>query len=249
MRELRFALLGILAVLAAGVVLPVRGQSGDFVIENADATNTLSFTSSSGLEAAMDEVAPRFVMAFANANQYYTLTPIPTALADLLKALQPRFVMAFANANRFYDLTPIPGELETLLGRMAPRFVIEFANANRQIRLQYPVALIDDDRPPAASSIEVAPSGQTRATISWTTDEYADSVVECGTRSGTYTMSFSDPLYVKVHRVTLTGLTPETTYYCQASSRDLSGNTYRSPEFSFEQGGESFIYLPLVLRS
>ena len=61
-------------------------------------------------------------------------------------------------------------------------------------------------------------------------------------------MTFSDPLYAKVHVVTLTGLTAGTTYYCQISSTDLSGNTYQSQELSFEQLENFFIYLPLVLR-
>lgn len=73
-------------------------------------------------------------------------------------------------------------------------------------------------------------------------------MVKCGTQSGMYTMTFSDPLYVRVHAVTLTGLTAGTMYYCQISSTDLSGNTYQSQEFSFEQVEELFIYLPLVLR-
>jgi hypothetical protein len=47
----------------------------------------------------------------------------------------------------------------------------------------------------------------------------------------------------------VTGLTTGTRYYCRVSSTDLSGNTYRSQEFSFEQTEESFVYLPLVLRS
>jgi hypothetical protein len=188
-------------------------------------------------------------MEFANANRVYTLTPIPTALEDLLDAMAPRFVMEFANANKVYDLTPIPAELDTLLGQVAPRFVLEYANANREIGLVFPIDLIDDNTPPQGSTIEIETAGETSTIISWTTDEYADSTVECGTQSGTYTMTFSDPLYVKVHAVIVTGLTPGTTYYCQISSTDLSGNTYQSQEFSFEQAEETFVYLPLVLRN
>lgn len=61
-------------------------------------------------------------------------------------------------------------------------------------------------------------------------------------------MTFSDTLYVKVHTVTLTGLTAETTYYCRITSTDPSGNAYQSQEFSFEHREDSFVYLPLVLR-
>jgi hypothetical protein len=248
MKRLQIVLFVSLAALAWGALHPVRGQGGDFTIENADATNTLSITGSSELEGLMDEVAPRFVMAFANANQYYNLTPIPAALDDLLDAMQPRFVTEFANAMRFYALTPIPSQLEMLLEQMAPRFVIEYANANRELALSFPVELIGDTTPPEGGGIEFEPEGETRTMVSWTTDEYADSTVACGTQSGNYTMTFSDPLYVRVHAVTLSGLTPGSRYYCRVSSSDLSGNTYRSQEFSFEQVEGSFIYLPLVLR-
>ena len=157
--------------------------------------------------------------------------------------------MEFANANKFYTLTPIPSQLDTLLGQVAPRFVLQYANASREITLGFPVDLVDDTTPTQCSNIKAEPAGETSTTVSWTTDEYADSTVECGTQSGTYTMTFSDPLYARVHAVTLTGLTAGTTYYCQVTSTDLSGNPYQSQEFSFEQVEDVFIYLPLVLRS
>jgi hypothetical protein len=227
----------------------VQGQGSGFTIENADATNSLAMTGSSQLGALLDQVAPRFAIEFANANEVYSLTAVPDALSNLLSTIQPRFVVEFANANRFYTLTPMPAQLDTLLGQIAPRFVLEFANANREIALGFPVDLIDDTTPPQGSNIEATSVGDTSATISWTTDEYADSTVKCGTQSGNYTITVSDPLYVKVHAVDLSELEPETTYYCQVSSTDQSGNTYQSQEFSFELIQESFIYLPLALRT
>jgi hypothetical protein len=210
-------LIGLLGLFILMAVQTVRGNADSIIIERADASNTLSIVFSPDLDT-------------------------------LVSRVEPRFVMEFANANEVYDLTPIPTQLDTLLGQIAPRFVLQFANANRELALAFPVDLIDDTAPPQGTSIEAKPTGDTRTTVSWTTDEYADSTVECGTQSGTYTMTFSDPLYVKVHAVTVTGLTPGTTYYCQVSSTDLSGNTYQSEEFTFEQKDERFIYLPLVLR-
>ena len=249
MKRLQSVLLLLLAALAINSLRPVRGETTSFTIESADATNTLSITSSSGLETLINQVAPRFVMEFANTNKVYDLTPIPNALDDLLANLQPRFVMEFANANKVYDLTPMPTQLGSLLlDNLKPRFILQYANANRELALSFPVDLISDSEAPQTSRIELATTGAYTATVTWTTDEYADSTVECGTESGTSTMTFSDTRYVKVHAVTLTGLTPNTTYYYRISSTDLSGNTYQSEEFSFEQSEEKFIYLPLVLR-
>jgi hypothetical protein len=131
---------------------------------------------------------------------------------------------------------------------MAPRFVIQYANANRQLVLTFPVDLIDDKAPPQASTIETEPAGETSTVFTWTTDEVADSTVEYGTAPGAYTETIHDPLYVKQHRVTLTGLEAGETYYARASSTDRSGNVYRSSEISFEQTEGAFVYLPLVLR-
>ncbi len=249
MKKIILALLPLLFVLVAvAKTLPARGQSG-FIIEDADATNTFSFTASTELDTLIGQIAPRFVVEFAHANQYYPLTAIPTVLNDLLATLQPRFVIQFARANKFYSLTPIPSQLDTLVGQIAPRFVLQFAKANRYVALSFPVTLINDTTSPQGNNITVKPAGETSTTITWTTDEYADSTVRCGTQSGNYTMTFFDPLYVKQHSITLTDLTPGMTYYCVCSSTDLSGNTYQSQEFSFEQAEESFIYLPLVLRN
>jgi len=248
MKRLQVALPLLLIVLALSRLDSVQGQSG-FVIDNADATNTLSFMSSTELDTLIGQIAPRFVVEFANANQHYTLTAIPTALNDLLTTLQPRFVIEFARANKYYALTPIPSQLDTLLGQITPRFVLEFAKANRYITLSFPLNLINDTTPPQGSNITAKSAGETSATVTWVTDEYADSTVRCGTQPGNYTMTFSDPLYVKPHSITLTGLTAGTTYYCVCSSTDPSGNTYQSQQFSFKQVEEVFIYLPLVLRN
>jgi hypothetical protein len=64
----------------------------------------------------------------------------------------------------------------------------------------------------------------TSATITWTTDEASDSVVNYGTTTELGTI-VSDATMVMNHSVTLTGLTPETTYYYEVWSTDSAGNT------------------------
>ena len=250
MRRITVLLPLLLILGVAGMTaLPVSGQSG-FIIQHADEVNSLSLdTPSSGLRDLMDQTVPRFVIRHAHANAYTVLHPLPTVLSDLLAGMEPRFVLQHAHANRFRALTPIPAELHTRLDEILPRFVLQFAHAARQVPLRYPVALIGDTTPPRLSDIDVTGFGEDGARVTWTTDEYADSTVRCGPSSGTYTMTFFNPLYVKEHAITLTGLTPGTTYYCRVSSTDLSGNTAHSQEFIFEPGGETSVYLPLVLRN
>ena len=90
----------ILVVLV--LVLPAQGQTGGIVVNGADQTLTSSLTSSSGLNTSITNVGPRFVVQYANANQYYTFVTVPNTLQTLLGQVGTRFIIQYANANRVY---------------------------------------------------------------------------------------------------------------------------------------------------
>jgi hypothetical protein len=74
----------------------------------------------------------------------------------------------------------------------------------------------------------------TTADICWNTHERSTSQVQFGMASGTYnTLSELDETLVYEHRVTLTGLTPGTTYYYQVMSADKAENLSVSEEMTF----------------
>lgn len=99
-----------------------------------------------------------------------------------------------------------------------------------------------DNNGPASSSVisfttESAPDTQnptisavsstvadSSAIISWTTDEVSDSAVRYGTTSGSYDLNAGDATDVTAHKVTLTNLQPNTTYFYVVESIDRSGN-------------------------
>ncbi|CAD6492215.1 MAG: Right handed beta helix region [Candidatus Argoarchaeum ethanivorans] len=83
------------------------------------------------------------------------------------------------------------------------------------------------------SNVTVPDIASYSATILWTTDELADSLVKYDTLSGSYTKNASDTSYVTSHNVTLTGLTPNTTYYFVVNSTDQAGNSNQSIEYNF----------------
>ena len=71
------------------------------------------------------------------------------------------------------------------------------------------------------------------ATISWNTNEPADSQVEYGTDQ-TYGHSTAlDPALVTAHSQGLSGLTPGTQYHYRVKSRDATGNLTFSVDFTF----------------
>ena len=54
-------------------------------------------------------------------------------------------------------------------------------------------------------------------------DEFADSVLKYGVNSTAYTELSIDVLFVKDHEITLTGLSPDPTYYFVVDNTDQSG--------------------------
>jgi beta-lactamase superfamily II metal-dependent hydrolase len=90
-----------------------------------------------------------------------------------------------------------------------------------------------DVTPPVISAVQAANITTTSADIQWNTDEDSDSFVEYGTSSGNYTDSESDSAMVTSHSVTLSNLSPSTTYYYRVKSTDASNNTATSSEYYF----------------
>ena len=122
--------------LSIGVVLvglalawPVRGQSGDIIVNNADATTTLTVTGSSDLNTLITDVGPRSVLQHANSIWYYGISPIPSDLQTLLGQVGHRSVIQYANSVQYYGVTPIPSELQALLGQVGHRLIIQYANS------------------------------------------------------------------------------------------------------------------------
>jgi hypothetical protein len=86
--------------------------------------------------------------------------------------------------------------------------------------------------PPVISNIQVSSVTSSSATVTWTTDTAADSTVLYGTTTA-YGLTTSSPSLVTSHSLSLSGLTPSTTYHCQVQSKDAFGQTSHSADLSF----------------
>lgn len=89
-----------------------------------------------------------------------------------------------------------------------------------------------DETAPVISDVDVSLSCDTSATVTWTTDEDADSLVEYGTTSA-YGSSESDTTFETDHALALTGLTRGVTYHYQITSEDESGNAAQTSDTTF----------------
>ncbi|MFC1848624.1 LamG-like jellyroll fold domain-containing protein [candidate division CSSED10-310 bacterium] len=85
---------------------------------------------------------------------------------------------------------------------------------------------------PVISNIDIQTSDITTRTISWDTDEMADSRVVFGD-SGAYGHSIMDSNWKSAHELTLSNLDPDRTYYYRIRSKDPAGNWSQSDEYSF----------------
>ena len=91
-----------------------------------------------------------------------------------------------------------------------------------------------DTIPPVISALVVSSVSTTTATITWVTDEPADTQLDYGTTTAYGSQSPLDSRLVTAHSVTLSGLLPGATYHCRARSRDAAGNLALSANLTFQ---------------
>jgi hypothetical protein len=87
-----------------------------------------------------------------------------------------------------------------------------------------------DDTPPLIADLGALPLPDGTATIHWSSDEPADSLVVWGTEPGSLGSQVSDAALVTSHALVLSGLLPATTYHYRVSSSDASSNTAIEPD-------------------
>ncbi|MGH9630263.1 MAG: NPCBM/NEW2 domain-containing protein [Bryobacteraceae bacterium] len=90
-----------------------------------------------------------------------------------------------------------------------------------------------DVTPPVITNVQSANITGGGATITWTTDEAADTQVEYGTTTAYSSSTTLAPAMVTNHSQPLTGLTPSTLYHYRVRSRDAGGNLAVSGDFTF----------------
>lgn len=114
-------------------------------------------------------------------------------------------------------------------------FVSQYkADGSRPVIHVYEVNSVPDTTAPAVSNVHVEHVSDVLATIGWTTDEAADSVVEFWTTANPASVSsVSVTSFQSSHQVQLTNLQAETSYGYRVKSVDRAGNETVSGDFGF----------------
>ncbi len=164
--------------------------------------------------------APRIIAEYSNSIFSFDLdTPGNITAA-------PRIIAEHSNTiSRFYLNTP--GDITA-----APRIIAKNTNSIRSTNFVFPVALFNDTEQPVITNVTATNITDKSATIKWTTDEIATSLVKYGKTLGIYTESKEESRVIN-HTIDLTGLLPDTCYYFVVNSTDRSGNSAESSEFNF----------------
>ena len=98
--------------------------------------------------------------------------------------------------------------------------------------LSFTTAAVPDTTAPTLSAVAASAGVQT-ATVTWTTDEPADTQVEYGTTTAYGATSTLAAGLVTSHAVNLAALTPATLYHYRVKSRDAAGNLATGTDHSF----------------
>lgn len=107
------------------------------------------------------------------------------------------------------------------------------SGTNWQTRIgSFKMVSTPDTTPPVISAVAAGSISDTQATITWTTNEAATSVVNYGLTTA-YGSTASTTGYTTAHSVALTGLTPQTTYHYKVTSADAASNSAQSSDYTF----------------
>ncbi|MBA2480473.1 MAG: TIGR03790 family protein [Planctomycetes bacterium] len=103
-----------------------------------------------------------------------------------------------------------------------------------------------DVTPPVISAVASSSITTSGATISWTTDEASDSLVQYGTTASYGNSSTLNAALVTAHSVALSGLSASTLYHYRVLSRDAAGNLATSGDFTFTTATPADTTAPVI---
>ncbi|MEL6802524.1 MAG: fibronectin type III domain-containing protein, partial [Bacteroidota bacterium] len=102
----------------------------------------------------------------------------------------------------------------------------------------YPTAIFADTEAPEITDVQVVENSDTSITVTWTTDEEADSLINYGLTDD-YGIVRDPDIEQTVHSITIDDLEPGRVYYFRVVSSDEDGNQGISADYKIQLSGDT----------
>src|SRR3989475_546704 len=155
------------------------------------------------------------------------------SMADLQAEINaPQSTTAGQNLIWYLNTDPRPGDVTDKKGTGTPHDA-SWAGTTALEWTDQSSSPPPDTTPPTITNISASNISSTGATITWTTNEPADSQVEYGTTTSYGQTSPIDGTLATTHSINLSGASAATTYHLRVKSRDAAGNLATSGDSVF----------------
>lgn len=183
---------------------------------------TTAYGSSSPLDSALVTTHSVALTGLTDATTYHLRVRSRDAAGNLAVAA-PTLAPPFST---LWDTTAVANGTHTLTA-------IAFDAAGNSTSSSVSIVVNNDTQAPVISKVRASRVSFSGATISWTTNEPADTRVEYGTTTAYESGAVADSTMSTTHSVALSNLTPETVYHYRVWSRDAGGNLSGSGDLTF----------------
>ncbi|HRH66387.1 MAG TPA: DUF4082 domain-containing protein, partial [Bacteroidia bacterium] len=194
------------AIIASALARQIPVISARQMLTWLDARNSSSFDSISWSGNTLNFS----VMAASGSNKIQGMIPVISAVGQL--------------TGITYNSSPISYTTEVIKGINYAFFDAHSGN--------YAATYLVDTTAPVITNIIATPQPNGTATITWTTNEAADSRVDYGMANNLLNLNNTDGALVTSHVITLNGLATGTTYFFRVTSADASSNHATAPDTS-----------------
>ncbi len=197
-----------------------------FKVRSKDASNNTATSSENNFTTLSDQTPPIIsnIQVSNITSQGATITWITNepATSQVIYGLSAGQLISSTALNSQLN-TGHSVNLSSLTGNTTYYFKIKSKDASNNEAISDPAQSFVTVAPPVISNVQVSNITQTTAKISWTTNVNSNSYVEYGLTISYGTIQGKEESVI-THNVTVVGLTPGTTYYYRALSRDVYGN-------------------------
>lgn len=212
---------------------------GDYMLFIIDGNGVPSVAKIMSLKEYVDTIAPSIALTAPDNDA--TVSASIAVSANASDNIQVSSVQFKVDGNNIggpdttspysinWDSTTIANGLHSLTAQATDSSGNNATSGPINITVDNPV----DSTAPIISSVTSTNITTTGATITWTTDENADSQVEYGLDTNYGSATTLDPTLVQSHSQALSGLTINTLYHYRVKSKDASGNPVVSGDFTF----------------